>query len=96
MTRPRGGEGSRRRSSGRNREVPANPNIIHRVSRGQVMSRDQAATSHRGTSIMAHDVITKDINEDTAVEELGVEEGNRSDIAIWTDELTSSVKNVFF
>ena len=32
---------------------------------------------------MAHDVIAEDINED--------EEGNRSDIAIWTDELTSSV-----
>ena len=35
---------------------------------------------------MAHE----DINEDFAVEELEDEQGNHSDFAIWTDELTSS------
>ena len=40
---------------------------------------------------MAHDVIAEDINKDIAIEELEDEEGNHSDIPIWTDDLTSSV-----
>ena len=40
---------------------------------------------------MAHNVIAEDINENTTVEELEDEEGNRSNIAIWSDELTFSV-----
>ena len=47
--------------------------------------------SHRGASVMTHDVIVEDINEDTAIEKNEDEEGNRSDITIWTVELTSSV-----
>ena len=72
MTRPRarGGHWSRGRSSYCNKGVPANPNVLHGVSRGEVISRDQTATSHRGASVMAHDVIAEDINEEMQVEEL--------------------------
>jgi hypothetical protein len=82
MTRPRGGDGSQGQSSGRNRGVPTNPNVVHGVSKGQVISRGQVVASHRGVSVMAHNVIAKNINEDTTVEELEDEGGNRSDIAI--------------
>ena len=91
MTRPRGGYGSQGQSWGRNRGVPTNPNIVPGVFRGQVIIRGQAAANHRGVFFIAHDVIANDINEDTVVEDLEDEEGNRSNIAIWTDELTSFV-----
>jgi len=40
---------------------------------------------------MSHDVAAEDINEDIIIQEPADEEGNRFDIGIWTDELTSSV-----
>ena len=70
MTRPRGGDGCRGRSSSRNRGVAANSNVVHGFSGGQVINKDQAATSHREVFVMVHDVITEDINEDTAVKSL--------------------------
>ena len=74
MTRPRGGDGCRGRSSSRNRRVAANSNVVHEFSGGQVINRGQAATSHRGAFVMVYDVIAEDINEDTQVE-LEDEEG---------------------
>lgn len=68
MPRPRRGDGSRERSSCRNRGFLANPNVVSGVSRGQVVA------SIRRASVMVYDVIAKDINEDTAIEELEDEE----------------------
>ena len=80
MTRPRGGNLSRGQSSGRSRG-----------SRGQVIGRGQAVPSHGGDFVVSHDLTAEDINVDTTIQEPVDEEGIRSDIAIWTDELTSSV-----
>jgi hypothetical protein len=80
MTIPRGGNLSRGRSLDRSRG-----------SRGQVIGRGQAVDGHGGAFVVSHDLTAEDINEDTTIHEPVDEEGNRSDIAIWTDELTSSV-----
>ena len=40
---------------------------------------------------MSHDLTIEDINVDTTIQEPVDKEGNRFDIAIWTDELTSYV-----
>jgi hypothetical protein len=40
---------------------------------------------------MSHDITAEDINEDITIQKPADEERNRSDIAIWTDELTSSI-----
>ena len=91
MTRPRRGDLSRGRSSGRSRGVSSNSNVVHGVFRGEFIGRDQTVASYGGAFVISHDVTTEDINEDTTIQEFEDEEGNRSDIAIWTDELTSSV-----
>ena len=91
MTRPRVGDVYRGRSSGCSRGVPTNPNVVQGVSRGQVISRGQAAASQGGAFVLSHDVSDEDLNEDTTIQEPEDEEGNRSNIAIWTDELTSGV-----
>jgi hypothetical protein len=71
MTRPRGGDLSRGRSSGRSRG-----------SKGQVIGRGQVVASHEAAFVVSHDVIAEDINEDTTIQEPIDEEGNRYDIAI--------------
>ena len=39
MTRLRGGDGSQGQSLGRNKGVPANPNVVPGVFRGQIITR---------------------------------------------------------
>ena len=80
MTRPRGGDLSRGRNSGRNMK-----------SRCQVFGRDQVVASHGETFLVSHDLTAEDINVNTTIQKPIDEEENRSDIAIWTDELTSSI-----
>ena len=80
MTNPRGGDLSRGQSSDHSRG-----------SRGQVIGRGQAVPSHGGDFVVSHDLTAEDINVDTTIQEPVDEEGIRSDIAIWTDELTCSV-----
>jgi len=69
----------------------SHPNVVHGVSRGQVIGRGQAIASRGGAFVMSHDVTAEDSNEDTTIQEPVDEEGNRSDIAILTDELISSI-----
>ena len=76
MTRPRGGDLSRWWSSSRSRGASSNLNVVHEVSKCQVIGRCQTA---------------EDINKDTTIQKPADEEGNHSDIAIWIDELTSSI-----
>ena len=80
MTRPRGGDLSRGRNSGRSRG-----------SRGQIIGRGQAVASYEETFVVSHDLTAEDINVDTTIQEPIDEEKNRFDSAVWTDELTSSV-----
>ena len=80
MTRPRGGDLSRGRNSCRSRS-----------SRGQVIGRSQAVASHEEVFVVSHDLTAEDINVETTIQEPVNEERNRYDIAIWTDELTSSI-----
>jgi hypothetical protein len=76
---------SQGRSSGWSRGISSNPNVVHGVSRDQVIGRGQVVANHGGAFDMSHDVTAEDINEDTTIQEHADEEGNRSDIAIWTD-----------
>ena len=55
MTRPRGGDLSRGRNSGRNRE-----------SIGQVIGRDQVVASHGNIFFLSHDLTVEDINVDNS------------------------------
>ena len=56
MTRPRGGDLSRGRNSGRSRG-----------SRGQVIGRGQAVASHEEVFVVSHDLTAEDINVDTTI-----------------------------